>query len=83
MTRSKDDGGFAPSGFGKMLQTLRAAAGLSQSELAAKVGAHRQTVSKLERGVIEPGWPLVLLIAKALGVRPNDFDPAPRKRNPR
>lgn len=35
----------------KMLHRLRKRAGLSQSELAEKIGTHRVTISAVERGV--------------------------------
>lgn len=66
-------GGWAPSGFGERLQALRERAGLTQGELGAKAGCHSFTVSKLERGEQEPAWPLVLALAKALGVGVNEF----------
>src|SRR5262249_43136943 len=37
-------------------------------QLAERAGCHPMTLAKLERGVHEPAWPLVLALAKALGV---------------
>lgn len=76
-------GGWPSSGFAAILERLRAEKKLSQSELAQRAGCHKQTISNLERGTQEPVWPLVLALAKALGVTPNDFMPeevAPKKR---
>jgi transcriptional regulator with XRE-family HTH domain len=65
MTRQ---GGWPPSGFAAKLRHEREKAGLSQRQLAESVGCHYMTISELERGTQEPAWPLVLAVAKALGV---------------
>ena len=57
-----------PTGFGERLRALRAAAGLTQAELARVAGCAANTVARVERGEQEPVWPLVLGLAKALGV---------------
>jgi transcriptional regulator with XRE-family HTH domain len=69
-------GGWAPSGFGAALKRLRVAAGLTQGELAERAKCHRFTVAKLEQDRQEPAWPLVLALARALGVGAGAFDPA-------
>ncbi len=61
-------GGWPPTGFGSRLRVLREAAGLSQRELAERAGCNQFTVAKLERGLQEPAWPLVLALGEALGV---------------
>lgn len=61
-------GGWPATGFAARLRALRERAGLSQAELGHQAGIHPQTITKLEAGVIEPGWPVVLLLARALGV---------------
>lgn len=61
-------GGWPPTGFAQQLQGLRERAGLTQGELAKRAGCTTMTISKLERAVQEPAWPLVLAIASALGV---------------
>jgi transcriptional regulator with XRE-family HTH domain len=61
-------GGWPESGFGRRLKATREAKGLSQAQLAEAAGCHTFTISKLERGEQEPAWPLVLALAKALGV---------------
>jgi transcriptional regulator with XRE-family HTH domain len=82
-------GGWPPSGFGGRLRTLREGAGLSQQGLAESAGCHWMTVAKLERGAQEPAWPLVLALAKALGVSCEAFqngepaEPRPRGRPPK
>lgn len=53
--------------FGKSLNKLRKQAGLSQEELAKDVSSTKSTISKYERGVIEP----TLDIAKRIA---NHFD---------
>jgi DNA-binding XRE family transcriptional regulator len=54
--------------FAGKLQQLRAAAGLSQYELAKRAGVTRQTLSRLEMGDSEPSWTTVQMLALALGV---------------
>jgi putative transcriptional regulator len=66
-------GGWPPTGFGARLRDLRTEAGLSQRELAERAGCNVFTVNKLERGVQEPAWPLVLALAKALSVSTEEF----------
>jgi transcriptional regulator with XRE-family HTH domain len=80
-------GGWPPSGFGQRLKQIREAAGVSQAQLAERVPCHILTISKIERGLHEPAWPLVQALARALGVPCTDFEngegqaaPAPRPR---
>jgi transcriptional regulator with XRE-family HTH domain len=80
-------GGWPSSGFGIRLRALREARGWTAQRLAEASGCHLMTISKLERGVQEPAWPLVLALAKALGVSVEAFvetpaspDPEPRPR---
>jgi transcriptional regulator with XRE-family HTH domain len=68
-------GVFPPSGIGPCLKALRTAAGLLQRELADKAGIFWVTVSKLERGDMEPSWQMVLRLCETLGAEPNDFLP--------
>ena len=42
---------------------------MSQSELAAKVGTNKTYISRIERGLIEPGIGMFCQIANALGMR--------------
>jgi putative transcriptional regulator len=49
------------------LRGARFVGGLSQEELAAKVGTTRQTISALERGTSIPSVSLALALARALG----------------
>jgi transcriptional regulator with XRE-family HTH domain len=66
MTMKK--GVWPPAGYGNRLRQLREQAGIPQADLAERAGCHPMTIAKLERGVQEPAWPLVLALAKALGV---------------
>jgi transcriptional regulator with XRE-family HTH domain len=61
-------GGWPPSGFGGRLKAVREGAGLSQSQLAGRAGCNLFTISKIERGLHEPAWPLVQALARALSV---------------
>jgi transcriptional regulator with XRE-family HTH domain len=67
-------GGWPPSGFGARLREVRERAGLSQAQLAERAGCNLFTVSKIERGLHEPAWPLVRALARALGVGCGAFD---------
>ena len=54
--------------FGEKLKVLRAAAKLSQRELASKVGIKQQSLQALEVGKTEPLFGTAVRLAKALGV---------------
>jgi transcriptional regulator with XRE-family HTH domain len=81
-------GGWASTSFGGRLKELRETAGLTQKQLAEKASCNAFTVAKLERGVQEPAWPLVLALADALGVSTEEFrkpakaTPEPRRGRP-
>lgn len=57
--------------FGARIRELRAAAGLSQEELATRCGLHRTYVGGVERGERNVGLLNIHAIAKALGVNPD------------
>jgi transcriptional regulator with XRE-family HTH domain len=59
--------------FASRLRQLRAAAGISQYELAKRCRLPRQTVSRLEKGDSEPSWTTVQILAWALGVDCREF----------
>lgn len=61
------------TGFAGRLQALRERAGLTQTQLAERASCAMMTISKLERGVQEPAWPFVLILADALGVSVEEF----------
>lgn len=50
------------------LKERRAALGLTQAELAERVGVTRKTVNTVENGVFTPSALLAIKLAKALGV---------------
>lgn len=54
---------------GQMVCEARKSEGLSQTELAQKVGTNKTYISRIERGLIEPGIGLFCQIANALGMR--------------
>ena len=54
---------------GQMVCEARKSEGLSQTELAQKVGTNKTYISRVERGLIEPGIGLFCQIANALGMR--------------
>jgi DNA-binding XRE family transcriptional regulator len=56
--------------FSELFRVLRMAQGLSQSELAAKMGCPRTYISKIETRKITPIIASFLKIADALGVTP-------------
>lgn len=53
---------------GNHLKSLRTQAGLTQAELAERVGVSRKTINTVENGVFTPSATLALLLARALGV---------------
>lgn len=65
----------ADSGFGRKLREHREAKGWTQSHLGeqAEPVMSYQNIARLERGEREPTWPVVLRLAKALGVSPDAF----------
>jgi len=54
--------------FGHKVRELREARGLSQEELAFKVGVHRTYLGGIERGERNPSLKNIDLIANALGI---------------
>jgi transcriptional regulator with XRE-family HTH domain len=52
--------------FGKRVRVLRRAKGLSQEELAFRVGVHRTYLGGIERGERNPSLKNIAAIAKAL-----------------
>jgi putative transcriptional regulator len=55
-------------GLGNRLKDLRAGAGLTQAELADRVGVSRKTINTVENGVFTPSTTLALKLARALKV---------------
>jgi transcriptional regulator with XRE-family HTH domain len=53
---------------GARIRELRVARGLSQEELARRLGSHRELVGRVERGVHQVGIETVNAYARALGV---------------
>lgn len=51
------------------LKVARARAGLTQEELAARIGVTRKTINTIERGHFIPSTLLALKLAAALGTR--------------
>jgi putative transcriptional regulator len=49
------------------LKEVRTAAGLTQLELAEKIGVSRKTINTVENGVFIPSTLLALKLARALG----------------
>lgn len=54
---------------GQMVMEARKQEKMSQTELAAKVGTNKTYISRIERGIVEPGIGLFCQIANALGMR--------------
>lgn len=70
---------YEPTGFGQRLAALRADSGLSNRELGIRAGIHPNALAKIERGIVEPGWPIVLKLAAALDVNVSEFAPSGHK----
>jgi len=52
---------------GSRLRDARAAAGLTQAELAERIGVSRKTINTIENKVFTPSTLVALLLARALG----------------
>lgn len=69
----------SPDGFAARLKSLRAAAKLTQAQLAERAGLHLHGLVKLERGEREPAWATVQKLAAALGVTCEAFTEPKRR----
>jgi putative transcriptional regulator len=58
---------------GILLKDARSAAGLTQAELAGRVGVSRKTINTVENGVFVPSTLLALKLAKALKCKVEDL----------
>lgn len=54
---------------GQMIYDARKQEKITQSELAERVGTNKSYISKIEKGIIEPGAGLFFRIIDALGLR--------------
>lgn len=54
---------------------LRIARGLTQAQLAERIGCPQASVSRWERGVSQPGMRYILRLSQALNCSPNDLVP--------
>lgn len=59
--------------FHKNLVSLRKKKGLSQEQLASKLGVSRQSVSKWETGISQPELPNIEKICEVLEITPNEL----------
>lgn len=59
--------------FGKVLQTKRQEAGLSQEQLAQQCNLDRTYISLLERGLRQPTITSLFNICKVLGIKASEF----------
>jgi putative transcriptional regulator len=63
----------AEPGLGSKLKDARSAAGLTQADLAERVGVSRKTINTVENGVFIPSTLLALKLAKALKCKVEDL----------
>lgn len=68
--------------FAARLRELRAAAELTQFELAVKADLQPNTIARLERGTMHPTWASVRALAAALGVGVEAFAKPPTRAIP-
>jgi putative transcriptional regulator len=70
--------------FGNRLAKLRKERGLTQQQLADKVGASRQTIVAIEKGNYSPSLELAFKIAGVFNISINDvFSYEPEVENPK
>ena len=60
-------------GLGNRLKEVRAELGLTQAELALRIGVSRKTVNTVENGVFTPSALLALRLAQALDRKVEDL----------
>lgn len=58
---------------GNRLKEIRAHHGLTQAELAARIGVSRKTINTVENGVFVPSTVLALALAEALHMHVEDL----------
>ncbi len=58
---------------GKNIKKAREEKGITQEELAEKVGAHVSYISRIERGIANPAHDLLESIGKILKMKPSDL----------
>ncbi|MFK3734084.1 helix-turn-helix domain-containing protein [Streptomyces sp. NPDC088090] len=58
---------------GQRIAELRRTAGLSQDDLADRIGMERRSIQRYERGERDPRFSELLLVAEALGVDMTDL----------
>ncbi|MCA8902674.1 MAG: helix-turn-helix transcriptional regulator [Hyphomonas sp.] len=61
------------AGLGVRLKDIRTQAGLTQAELAERVGVSRKTINTVENGVFVPSTILALKLAEVLNTRVEDL----------
>ena len=59
--------------FGKRIRALRGDLGMTQEMLATKVGLDRSYMGFLERGERNPSLEVIIKIAKALNIKPDEL----------
>jgi putative transcriptional regulator len=67
------DAAVAEPALGVRLKEARTAAGLTQAELADRVGVSRKTINTVENGVFTPSTLLALKLAQALKLKVEDL----------
>lgn len=65
--------------FGERIRTFRKERGMSQIDLANKVGIDRSYIGFLERGERNPSLEMIIKIAEALNVTPDELLKKARK----
>lgn len=58
---------------GEKLRAARKAAGMTQAELAEKVGQQQRDISRWENNLVEPGVLIVKAMAQVLGCKMEDL----------
>ena len=79
----KQVGPFDAGSFGDLIREARIEEGVSQGELARRIGSHQSTIARLERGETAATLTTLERIANAMGMQVQiSFRALPRSRKP-
>lgn len=60
---------------GVRIRLRRAELEVTQEELAERIGCHFNTISRIDRGLVDPSFVMIIRIARALEMSPQELLP--------